>query len=133
MKVTHERLLDYPGLVESRAGWLRNSAVHNVPDYVLEEDSVWMWDRKGNREKIRVDELLAMAKSMYTISANTIQRVGQLYMFREFFLQTGLLDMMLNLMPYALANDQEKVALAEQEISSYGAALLEPLEKFCQS
>jgi len=133
VKVTHERLLDYAGLVEPRAGWMRNSAVHNVLDYILEEDSVWMWDRKGDREKIRVDELLAMAQSMYSISARTIQRVGQLYMFREFFLQSGLLDMMLDLMPHALANDQEKAALAEQEISSYGAALLEPLEKFCQS
>jgi hypothetical protein len=130
VRVAHERLGDLPGLVEKDAGWMRNSAVHNLPDYVPEEDSLWMWDRNHPRTKVRVDDLLEMAQRMYIISAATIQRVAQLYMLRDFFLNTGLFDMFVECTPYIFAGDEQRLAAAEQEMSEYATSLLEPLENF---
>jgi hypothetical protein len=130
VKVTADRLSDYPGLVERDAVWMRNSAVHNLPDYILEEDSLWLWDKNHARPKVRVDDLLRMVQRMYLISANTIQRVGQLYMFREFYLNSGLLDMLLEAVPYIFAGDEEKLASAEQRMMEHAKPLFEPLERF---
>jgi hypothetical protein len=130
LRVTHERLADLPGLVEKDAGWMRNSAVHNPPDYVLEEDSLWLWGRNHPRTKVRVDDLLEMAQRMYVISAATIQRVAQLYMLRDFFLNTGLFDMFVGCAPYIFASDEQRLAAAEQEMSEYAKSLIEPFETF---
>lgn len=131
--VAYERLSDYPGLIERDAGWMRNSAVHNLPDYIMEEDSVWMWDRNRVRVKVRVDDLLEMVRRMYLISAVTIQRVGQLYMFREVFYNTGLFDMFVECIPLAVSGDEKRLAAAEQQIMEYGRTLIEPMEKFLDS
>jgi hypothetical protein len=130
VRVSHVRLADLPGLVEKDAGWMRNSAVHNLPDYVPEDDSLWLWDRNHPRTKVRVDDLLEMAQRMYVISAATIQRVAQLYMLRDFFLNTGLFDMFLECAPHIFAGDEERLAAAEQQMSEYARSLIEPLENF---
>lgn len=130
VRVAHQRLADLRGLVERDAGWMRNSAVHNLPDYIPEEDSLWMWDRNHARTKVRVDDLLEMAQRMYVISAATIQRVAQLYMLRDFFLNTGLFDMFVECTPYIFAGDEERLAAAEREMSEYARSLIEPLENF---
>jgi len=130
VKVAHERLRDLPGLVERDVGWMRNSAVHNLPDYIPEEDSLWMWDRNHPRTKVRVDDLLEIAQRMYIISAATIQRVAQLYMLRDFFLNTGLFDMFVESTPYIFAGDEQRLAAVEREMSEYATSLLEPLENF---
>src|SRR5207245_3649585 len=92
VKDTYKRLSDYHGLVEPDAGWMRNSAIHNPRKYILEKDAVEMWDKSVAPRVVPVGELLAMVKRMYQISGVTIQRVGQLYMFRNLFGEMGLLD-----------------------------------------
>lgn len=109
---------------------MRNSSVHNLPDYIPEEDSIWMWDRNHPRTKVRVDDLLEMAQRMYIISAATIQRVAQLYMLRDFFLNTGLFDKYVECTPYIFAGDEKRLAASEQEMSEYIRSLIEPLENF---
>jgi hypothetical protein len=133
VRVTHERLSDYPGLVEPDAGWMRNSAVHNLPDYVPEEDSLWMWDRNHPRTMVRVDDLLELVQRMYLISAVTIQRVGQLYLLREFYLNTGLLDMFVGCIPHIFSGDEKRLSEAEQEMEEYAKALIAPMEKYFDS
>jgi hypothetical protein len=132
IKVAAEQLADYPGLVERDAVWMRNSAVHNLPAYIPEEDSLWLWDRKHPRKKIGVEELLIMVQRMYLISANTIQRVGQLYLFREFYLESGLGAMLLESSPEIFADDENRLAAAEQRMKEHANLLFEPLVKFLE-
>lgn len=130
VRVSYERLSDYPGLVEPDAGWMRNSAVHSLPDYIPEEDSLWMWDRNHPRTKVRVDDLLEMVQRMYLISAVTIQRVSQLYFLRDFYLNTGLLDIFVGSIPCLFAGDEKRLAEAEREMTEYTKALLASAEKY---
>src|SRR5262245_1309388 len=90
--VTSQRLATYPGLVDSDAGWLRNSTAHLNNKYVVGKDALLMWDRKHPEILMPVIELMDRVERMYQISSQTIQRVGQLYALRNFFLGTGLLD-----------------------------------------
>lgn len=130
VKQVHGRLNDYPGLIEPDAGWMRNSAVHNMPEYLLEDDSVEMWDRNHERTKVRVDDLLEMVQLMYLISGRTIMYVSQLYMFRDFLVNTGLFNIFVDCIPLVISHDEQRLAEAEQKMSEYSDALIEPIGKF---
>lgn len=130
VKQMHRRLADYPGLVEPDAGWMRNSAVHNMPEYLLEDDSVVMWDRHHERTKVRVDDLLEMVQRMYLISGMTIMHVSQLYMFRDLFVKTGLFKMLVDCIPLVIAHDELRLSMAEQEMKKVSETFMEPIGKF---
>ena len=125
------RLSQYPGLVEPEAVWLRNSAVHNQPDYDPEDDSIWMSDRTHPRRKVRVDDLIALTQRISLMSTQTMQRVSQLYLFR-FLLDTGLIDMAVDCIPYELSGDEKKLRDAESKMKAYGESLMEPLKRFLE-
>lgn len=130
VKQTHTRLADYPGLVETDAGWMRNSAAHMMFEYVIGEDAVVVWDKTHERQKVRVDNLLEMVQRMYLISGVTIVHVGQLYLFRDFFVNTGLFKMFVGLVPLLFARDEARMAAAEREMEQHAKALLEPFQAF---
>lgn len=127
---THRRLTDYPGLVEPDAGWMRNSAAHNMPEYVVGEDAVIVWDKTHGRKKVRVDDLLEMVQRMYLISGVTIVHVGQLYMFRDFFVSTGLFKMFVALVLLVFSRDEVRLSAAEREMELHTKSLLGPFEAF---
>jgi hypothetical protein len=133
VKQAHHRLREFPGLVETDAGWMRNSAVHHLPNYILEEDALIMEAKNVQPVKVRVDDLLALVQRMYRISAVTIHRVGQLYMLRDLYLNTGLFDVFIEHIPHIYAGDEKRVAVAEQELMEYVKTLLEPLKEFFDS
>jgi hypothetical protein len=133
VKQTYRRLEDFPGLVEPDAGWMRNSAVHYLPNYILEEDALVLEAKNVQPVKVRVDDLLELVQRMYRISAMTIHRVGQLYMFRDLFLNTGLFDIFVENIPHIYSGNKKRIAIAEQELMEYGKTLLEPLKEFFDS
>jgi hypothetical protein len=117
-EVCLDRLSEYSGLVEPDAIWLRNSAVHNEPDYIPEEDSIWMWDRTHDRRKVRVDDLLALTRRVSIISIQTIQLVSQLYLLR-FLINTRVIDMAAECISYELNADAKNLREAESKLQIY--------------
>jgi hypothetical protein len=130
VKEAYSRLPDYPGLIEPDAGWMRNSAVHNPRVYVRANDSIVMWDKNVPRTEVRVDDLLAIVQRMYSISAVTIQRVGQLYMLRNMLLDTGMLDVLLESLPDLMSGDAAHQGEAEQRVWTKARVIIEPLQSF---
>jgi hypothetical protein len=130
VKDAHRRLADYPGLVELDAGWMRNSAVHNPRKYFVETDELEMWDKNVERKAVQVDELYTMVKRMYLISGVTVQRVGQLYMFRNLFIESGLLDAFIEFLPHLFTLDEQKVRDAEERLFDRAHDMIRPLEEF---
>jgi hypothetical protein len=133
VKQAHRRLAEFPGLVEPNVGWLRNSAVHHLPNYILEEDALLMEAKNVQPVKVRVDDLLALVQRMYRISAVTIHRDGQLYMIRDLYLNTGLFDLFVENSPHIYSGKEKRIAIAEQELMEYAQTLLEPLKEFFDS
>lgn len=133
VKDTHRRLSDYPGLVEPDAGWMRNSAVHNPREYIIKEDALEMWDKSVERRAVRVDDLHAMVKRMYVISGVTIHRVGQLYMFRNVFAETGLLDAFVEFLPHIFSMNEQQILAAEERLMAKAHDAIRPLEEFFNS
>jgi hypothetical protein len=133
VKAAYKRLSNYPGLVEPDAGWMRNSAVHQIPDYDRTDDSLTLRDRNTQPFKVQVDALLDMVRRMYVISGNTITRVSQLYLFRELFLESGMLEVMLHQIPSFLSADNNSVASAEKEVMDYAQELMTPLQQWFAS
>jgi hypothetical protein len=129
LRVIVDRLPNYRGLVEPDAIWMRNSAVHNEPEYE-NDDSIWMWDRKHPRKEIRVADLMAMTESLYVISTHTIQSVNQLYFFRDCLLNTGLLDMAADCMACEVAGDQDELTKAELLAKAHAESLFGPMMEF---
>jgi len=127
-----DRLPEYRGLVELDSVWMRNSAVHNEPDYVLGEDSLWMWDRSHCRKKVRVEDMMSMTAKMYVISTQTVQWVSCLYVFREVLQGTGLLDMVAECVAFEVAGKANELTEAESRMRAYAELLFEPLERFLQ-
>jgi hypothetical protein len=127
---THERLSDYPGLVEPKAGWMRNSAVHNPRQYLLGQDAVMMWDKGGDPRAIPVSDLLAMVQSMYQISGVTIQRVGQLYMFRKLFGDMGLLDGLVEALPMLFSASEDEIQQLDERFTAKAEEMLRPMSEF---
>jgi len=133
VKQANRRLVDFPGLVELDAGWMRNAGVHYLPNYILEEDSLLLEAKNVQPAKVRVDDLLRLVKSMYLISATTIHRVGQLYMFRDLYLNTGLFDVFVENFPHISSGNEKRIAIAEQELMEYAENLTKPLKDFFDS
>lgn len=127
------RLPDYPNLVEPNAVWMRNSAVHNPCEYVPQTDSVVMWDKKIPRAEVKVDDRLAMAQRIYSVSAVTMQRVAQLYLLRNLLLNTGLLSDMLDSLPDALSGDVARQQAAEDRLTKRGEEIIEPMREFFEA
>jgi len=123
------RLGDFPGLVDPRAGWMRNSAVHHRYEYLVNEDRLLMWDNNHPRVEVPVDELVATVRSMYLLSGPTFSRVSQLYILRS-IANTGLLDALLSHAPGLLDKDENIRNLTEHEILEKAKLILDPLRAF---
>jgi hypothetical protein len=128
---TYKRLSDYPGLVEPNAGWMRNSAIHNPRKYILEKDAVEMWDKSVAPRMVPVGELLAMVKRMYQISGVTIQRVGQLYMFRKLFGE--MLDGFVESFPVLLSSDENEIQQVEARFTAKAEEMFRPMADFFEA
>lgn len=131
VKDTYRRLSDYPGLVEPDAGWMRNSAVHNPRKYILEKDAVEMWDKSVAPRMVPVGELLAMVKSMYQISGVTIQRVGQLYVFRKLFGE--MLEGFVESFPVLLSSNENEIQLVEDRFTAKAEEMFRPMADFFEA
>lgn len=133
VKDTYRRLSDYPGLVEPDAGWMRNSAIHNPRKYILEKDALEMWDKSVETRMVPVNELLAMVKRMYQISGVTIQRVGQLYMFRKLFGEIGLLDGFVESFPFLLSSNADEIQRVEDSFTAKAEEMFRPMAEFFEA
>ena len=133
VKDTCRRLSDYPGLVEPDAGWMRNSAIHNPRRYILDKDALEMWDKSVEPRIVPVGELLAMVKRMYQISGVTIQRVGQLYMFRNLFGDKGFLNEFVESLPLLLSSSQEEVQEVEDRFTAKAEKMFRPMSEFFEA
>ncbi|HKP46315.1 MAG TPA: hypothetical protein VJT50_06925 [Pyrinomonadaceae bacterium] len=134
IRQAYERLHhNYPTLIEPDAGWLRNSAEHNPRKYLPHKDVVLMWDRNVPAIEVRVDDLVAIANRMYSISATTIQRVAQLYMLRNTLLNTGLLDSLLSCLRDLTSADVRAQRAAEERLIATARIVTAPLEAFFNS
>lgn len=125
-----QRLADYPGLVETDVGWRRNAAGHGHWEYEEAEDALILWDIKRPRCKVPVDELLAQLHRIYRLSGPTLAFVAQLYLFRNFMWNTGLMDAIIVRIPHFLSSDEARRAAAEQEIAKKMMKVMEPLENY---
>lgn len=130
IKEVQRRLPDYAKLVDPDAMWMRNSAIHNPREYLVGEDALMLWDKNVPRTKVRVDDLFAMVERMYTISAVTIQKVGQLYLLRNLLLDTGVFDLLLDNVPNFLSPDAAKLEAAERELMEKVLPIIQPLQAF---
>lgn len=132
VKEAFRRLPDYPGLIEPDAVWMRNSAIHNPRKYNYEDDALEMWDKGRAPRSVSVINLYAMVERIYQISGETIQRVGQLYMFRKFS-DSGLLDELVESFPQLLSENENEVKQAEERLSAKAQELLRPMTEFFEA
>lgn len=130
---TGKRLVNFPGLVEADAAWMRNSVSHNRRVYLPSEDAVEMWDENKPRRKIPVSELLEKVKAMYQISAFTFPRIAQIYLFRSLLLRSGILDLLIEQIANLSALDETTIEKAEQVIEAKAKTLFAPIEAFANS
>lgn len=124
------RLADYPGLVEADAGWRRNAAAHGHWEYLPAEDALVMWDKNRPRSKVPVGELLTQVNDMYRISGPTLALVAQLYLFRDFMWNTGLVEAFIVRIPSFLSSDEVRRAAAEEEMMKKAMRVMGPLENY---
>jgi hypothetical protein len=110
---------------------MRNSAIHNPRKYILEKDAVEMWDKSVEPRTVPVDELLAMVKRMYQISGVTIQRVGQLYMFRKLFGE--MLDGFVESFPVLLSSDENEIEQVEARFTAKAEEMFRPMADFFEA
>jgi hypothetical protein len=127
------RLHDYPGLVDPSAGWRRNAAAHGHWQYEPDGDLLIMWDDNTPQSSIAVTELIGQLNEIYQISGPTIERVAQLYLLRDVYDRTGLLDALCDNVPAFLSLDQERMKEAEKDISVKTEAAFEPLKKLLEA
>jgi hypothetical protein len=128
-----QRLQAYPGLVDSEAGWRRNAAAHGHWEYDSKSDLLIMWDDKMPRSSMPVTELISRLSDMYQMSGPTIERVAQLYLFRDVFCKTGLLDALCDSIPAFFSLDQERMDAADKYISAKAEAVFGPLKKLLEA
>ncbi len=120
LEVSSEKLKDYPQLIEPNVGWMRNCITHEIPKYDIKTDSWEMKNSKSQIIKVKVDELLKLTENLYQISTSTIARVGQLYLFREFFLESGLLEVLADNLPTVILEaDKNKEIELEKKITNH--------------
>lgn len=125
-----QRLVDYPGLVEPDVGWRRNAAGHGHWEYDEAGDALILWDIKRPRCKVPVDELLAQLNRIYRLSGPTMALVAQLYLFRNFMWNTGLMDALIVQIPHLLSSDEARRATAEQEMMQKVMKVMGPAETY---
>jgi hypothetical protein len=124
------KLKDYPGLVDEDAGWRRNAAAHGHWQYERKDDAIIMWDERHPWSTITVDELYAKLLAMYRIAGPTFARVGQLYLMRNVFFDTGLVDAFIGNIPRFLSTDEAERKAAELEMSEKANNVFGPLRSF---
>lgn len=113
------KLSDYPGLFDTRVVWFRNAITHEILDYDLDTDVITLKDRKRSGT-ITTTELLELTESIYQLSAKTVTLVSQLYLFREFYRDTGFFDAYLEFGPrMTVEADPLKLAELEKEFREY--------------
>ena len=127
------RLKDYSGLVESKMGLLRNSFYHYNFKYNLAKDSFIIWDDNVPEIKITADKLAEIANDVTSICIVTFPLVAQLYFLRDFFLESGLLDIWLEKMPMIASENPLEISKAENELSTFGRLLTKPMRIFFQN
>jgi len=128
-----QRLEAYPGLVDSEAGWRRNAAAHRHWEYEAKGDLLIMWDENTPRSSITIDHLISRLNEIYLISGLTIERVAQLYLFRDVFCKTGLLDALCDRMPDFFSLDQERIEAAGTHISNKTETAFGPLKELLKA
>jgi hypothetical protein len=117
------KLSDYPNLFDTRAVWFRNATTHEIPQYDVEADTMILEDRKRSGA-ITTDEFLELTESLLLMSAKTVSLVGQLYMFRELYRDTGFFDVVIEYVPrMAVETDPTNVAELEKEFEEQLALL----------
>jgi hypothetical protein len=128
-----QRLQAYPGLVDSEAGWRRNAAAHRHWEYDSKGDLLIMWDNKVPRSSIPVTDLISRLGDMYQMSGPTIERVAQLYLLRDVFCKTGLLDALCDSIPAFFSLEQERIDAAGKYISERAEAAFAPLKQLLEA
>ena len=78
----HERLSDYPGLVDASARWMRNSARHEHWEPIPGEDEILMWDDHTPRMRVTIADLASKVNDMYQIAGVIFVCVAHRYLFR---------------------------------------------------
>ncbi len=123
LESTHSSLnCRLPKLFDDRVGWTRNGATHDYLSYNVQTDTFLFRDGDGNSIPIHTGELLVLTEDMYQLAAETVARVGQLYMFREVFRNMGLREVFLDHIP-AIAfekNPQKALDLEEKNAKGFG-------------
>jgi hypothetical protein len=130
LDVAYQRLPDYGGLIEPDAVFRRNAAVHEQHEYLFEKDALKMWDDNHPPVEVSVDDLLAMVKRMYDISATTIVHVSHIYMLRDVLVNTGIWDTFIECLSLVLSGDQTKIDDAERKLVARAETVIEPLQEF---
>jgi hypothetical protein len=92
-----------------------------------------MWDKSVDPRAVPVADLLAMVKSMYQISGVTIQRVGQLYMFRKLFGDMGLLDGLVEAFPVLFSASENEIQQLEERFTAKAEKMFRPMADFFDS
>jgi hypothetical protein len=132
VKSSH-RLKDFSGLVASEIKLLRNSFAHNNFKYNLNDDSFIVWDKKTPTTKMSANEIVKIANEVTSMCVETFPLVAQLYLIRNFYLNSGFLDLLLEKMPALISENPEEVSKAEKELSDFGQLLTEPMQNFFQN
>ncbi|HVS80752.1 MAG TPA: hypothetical protein VHE60_03375 [Pyrinomonadaceae bacterium] len=128
-----DRLQNYPGLVDAEAAWRRNGAAHNHWKYEPNGDLLTMWDDNVSPKTIAVDKLIERLNDMYQLSGPTLERVAQLYLFRNVLYQTGLLDALFDSFPRLLSLNEAEMAAAEKETLAKAENAFGPLKKLLEA
>ncbi|MGC2236397.1 MAG: hypothetical protein WA584_09560 [Pyrinomonadaceae bacterium] len=127
------RLKDFPGLVEAEMKVLRNSFVHKNFEYFLQYDSFVIWDKTTPKVQKTADEIVKIVNNVTSMCVDTFPLVAHLYLLRNFYLDSGLLEMQFKNMPALTSGDALEISKAEEEISTFVKLLTEPMVKFFQT
>jgi hypothetical protein len=130
VKDSYKRLSAYPGLVEPNAAWMRNAATHFRRRYIPEKDAFEMWDNSVARRTVTVDELFEIARRMYQISGETIQRVARLHAVRTLFGPTGFRDEFVESFPLVLSGNAEGTKLLDDKFTAKTERMVRPVADF---
>lgn len=116
-----KRLADYPGLVDSDARWMRNSARHERWEPLAGEDAVIMWDDKTPETRLTLHELETKVNDMYQMAGLTFGAVARRYLFRNMLTDTGAWAILVRSLPTAVeafGEDLSNVDAVDQQIES---------------
>lgn len=127
LDVVSSKLPDYKRLYHANIATMRNALTHDVPTYLRESDTLILMDRNKPPMSITVEELMSLADDVYQLSARTVVLVSQLYLFREFFRDTGLFAEIADFFPQLVSErDPEKMNELSAEFEKRMAAKFSP-------